>query len=57
MSTLKKYGLINQHELAKQMGVSRQTITNRMKAGKLPKPVRKEGNLILWDIQDVKGLK
>jgi predicted DNA-binding transcriptional regulator AlpA len=54
MIRLKPFGLLTQRELAEELQVSRQTLTNRMKAGTLPKPVISEGNFVLWRVKDIK---
>jgi len=54
MIRLKPFGLLTQREVAEELCVSRQTLTNRMKAGTLPKPVIHEGNFILWRLKDIK---
>ncbi len=57
MLRLKPFGLLTQMEAAEELKVSRQTMTTRLKMGKLPKPIIKNGSLIIWKLKDIEKLK
>ncbi len=45
--------LLNVSELAKYLGVSPQTIYNKLSAGTFPIKTKRLGRLLKWDIRDV----
>ena len=53
--TLPEIGYVRPKQVSYIMGVSRATLYNRNKAGKLPKPERLGVRIVAWPVEVIRG--
>ena len=57
MKSTKKYaGIISSKDFARELGISQKALRIRLSKGKLPNPIKREGDELFWETLKVKHL-
>lgn len=57
MKKVTKYaGIISSKDFAKELGISQKALRIRLSKGKLPNPIKRDGDELFWETIKVKSL-